>query len=397
MAAQGNGVRRSFWIGLMGMVLWAWLGMPAVQAAMLNVPSQYWTLQAALDAARDGDTIVIAPSPTPYQFSAVKLRSYLTGDFRLVIRGEGDPALTTIESTLEFIRPPSSVGTVMITVYGLTIRSPQTLPPLFGLLYAGLSGPSDQVRLINCIVEGHNTGVQVNAVDMLQVTHSVIRNNGRGVQLGNGGNGNSVSLLRSTVIDNREAGIYISPPGRQAVAVTDSVVALNGVGYPHQRAGIYVFEGPSGGGSQSFPITVTTRNALFYRNQTRHISAAVVFQNRGKTVFLDPADGQPTVICTELHRQGLIPTTWFLADSAYAQLYIDPETRAAYVLWAQPLARLMQRSRLVTAVVRPFAVAWAQHMAYMMGASAQDSELGRWLTVWGTPLHRAFGKRFATS
>ncbi len=54
-------------------------------------------------------------------------------------------------------------------------------------------------------------------------------------------------------------------------------------------------------------------------------------------------------------------------DVAYAHLSIDQSTQAGYHAWAKPLVRLLERSRLVTAFVRPFGAAWVQHMALPHG------------------------------
>ncbi len=70
----------------------------------------------------------------------------------------------------------------------------------------------------------------------------------------------------------------------------------------------------------------------------------------------------------------------------------DRSTQAGYHAWAKPLVRLMERSRLVTSLVRPFGTAWAQHMAYVMGMSDEDNVLGRFLDVVGVPLNRMLGK-----
>ena len=104
-----------------------------------------------------------------------------------------------------------------------------------------------------------------------------------------------------------------------------------------------------------------------------------------------PVTGGGTAICTELHRQGYLSDQWFAADSLYANTSLDAPTRRAYLLWARPLVIQMQRSYLVSALVRPFGLAWAQHMAYLMGASAYDNLLGRCIHELGVPLHRLLG------
>ena len=99
-----------------------------------------------------------------------------------------------------------------------------------------------------------------------------------------------------------------------------------------------------------------------------------------------------SAICTELHRQGYLSDAWFAADVAYANRYIDDTTRASYLAWAKPLVRQMQRSSSLTQLVRPFGMAWAQHMAYRMGATRQDNLFGRLINDLGVPLHRFLGR-----
>ncbi len=102
--------------------------------------------------------------------------------------------------------------------------------------------------------------------------------------------------------------------------------------------------------------------------------------------------GGGTIICTELHRQGYLSDARFAADTAYGKTYLDSDTWIGYHTWAQYVAAGMRRSAFVTALVRPFGLAWAQHMAFVMGESTEDNLLGRVINDVGIPLNRAFGK-----
>ena len=101
--------------------------------------------------------------------------------------------------------------------------------------------------------------------------------------------------------------------------------------------------------------------------------------------------GGSSVLCTELFRQGALPKAWFLADAAYGLTYVAPSTMAVYHAWGIPLAQLLHHSRVASAVAKPFILAWAQHMAYVMGATDTDSPAGHLLTAVGLPIHRALG------
>lgn len=97
------------------------------------------------------------------------------------------------------------------------------------------------------------------------------------------------------------------------------------------------------------------------------------------------------VICTELNRQWYIPDDIFAADRQFAYAYLDQATLDVYHAWAIPLVNLMRRSSIVTAIVRPYGVWWATHMAYLMRISPHDSWLGYMITDTFLPIHRAIG------
>jgi len=101
--------------------------------------------------------------------------------------------------------------------------------------------------------------------------------------------------------------------------------------------------------------------------------------------------GGGSVICTEMHRQGLISDAWYAADSAFG-LQQERSTMLLYQRWANHVVAAMQRSRLVTSLVAPLARAWAHHMAYEMGMSQTDDPLGWLLNAVGLPIHQMLGR-----
>jgi len=103
------------------------------------------------------------------------------------------------------------------------------------------------------------------------------------------------------------------------------------------------------------------------------------------------SDAIGTVLCTELYRQGKLELNIYKADAAYGRT-LDPEVLAGYHAWAVPLAKLMARSRVVTAILKPFIKAWAQEMAYRMKVVDKGSLLGRCLKAVGQPVCRLIGK-----
>jgi len=101
-----------------------------------------------------------------------------------------------------------------------------------------------------------------------------------------------------------------------------------------------------------------------------------------------PKEGK--VVCTELHRQGLLDSKIYQADSEYAKL-IPVSVVTGYHFWGIPLSKLMRKSKLVTTLVRPFATAWAYSMAYKMGATNKRNIFGEILEFIGIPICHLLG------
>lgn len=101
-----------------------------------------------------------------------------------------------------------------------------------------------------------------------------------------------------------------------------------------------------------------------------------------------------TVICTELHRQGLMDEAIFKADEAFGERLRDSDgaVLVGYNFWAEPVVSLMQKSSAFTQMVNVVARPWSYEMAYRMGTRDKGSFVGRLLLSVGVPLCRGIGR-----
>lgn len=91
-----------------------------------------------------------------------------------------------------------------------------------------------------------------------------------------------------------------------------------------------------------------------------------------------------TVICTELHRQGILSDEVYRQDIIYGQQQ-DDDLLNGYRLLANPVVRLMQRSSVVTKIVSLVAIPWSEQMC------GRDNFIGR-MVFKIYPLVRFIGK-----
>ncbi len=104
------------------------------------------------------------------------------------------------------------------------------------------------------------------------------------------------------------------------------------------------------------------------RNQKVTGEALAAGADRGLAQGLDTSTGTGvfgTVICTELHRQGLMSDEIYRADQIAGQRIMQENIYAfmGYYVWARHVARWMKSSPLLTKIIKPFGLAWARNIA----------------------------------
>lgn len=118
------------------------------------------------------------------------------------------------------------------------------------------------------------------------------------------------------------------------------------------------------------------------------------------------------IICTKLHELGLMPNDIFVADQMFGEQLrkVDPEVYEGYVRWASVIVSGMdgtapdfmlwvnkdKRKEVEKATTikwaHKVAKPWSEHMAYLMGVTPNDNNVGRIIMTLGRPLSRLAGK-----
>lgn len=99
-------------------------------------------------------------------------------------------------------------------------------------------------------------------------------------------------------------------------------------------------------------------------------------------------EGSGTVICTELLEQGQIPLHLYLHDVSFGKRLgrENGHVFKGYHALAKPIVWLMRRSKLVTDIVKTFALPWAEEMGYLEGGSTTGNIFGSMVMRVGIPL-----------
>lgn len=109
---------------------------------------------------------------------------------------------------------------------------------------------------------------------------------------------------------------------------------------------------------------------------------------------LDPigiTDSGETVICTELHRQGLLDDEAYAADSSFGRT-LPQEVMAGYQSWGIPIARAMRASRIVTRMVRCLTHHTIKEMAHRSNPTRNGSAIGSTVLTVGIPICGFIGR-----
>lgn len=100
------------------------------------------------------------------------------------------------------------------------------------------------------------------------------------------------------------------------------------------------------------------------------------------------------VICTELHKQGIMSDELYDLDDTFFLWFADryPDAVVGYQMWAKPYTKLMRKSKLLTAFTALWAMPWAKEMAHTVDSKRRGSILGKVIMAVGVPICDMLGK-----
>jgi hypothetical protein len=101
-----------------------------------------------------------------------------------------------------------------------------------------------------------------------------------------------------------------------------------------------------------------------------------------------PDAGKGFHICTAANRYGYMSDDLYNADNWAWSLFGSAEEVAGYSLWAKPLTK----NKTIIKILSPIAVAWAEHMNFLVGKSEKDNMLGWAIYAVGRPICGLIGK-----
>jgi len=106
----------------------------------------------------------------------------------------------------------------------------------------------------------------------------------------------------------------------------------------------------------------------------------------------DANDGAGSkVVCTELHRQGLMSKTDYMLCYLYAERKLSRAFMTGYHFWAVPYVRLMRRYDWAVRLILPFVNWRTREVGFRMGRGKKGTMMGRVICAIHDPLCALLG------
>lgn len=101
------------------------------------------------------------------------------------------------------------------------------------------------------------------------------------------------------------------------------------------------------------------------------------------------------VLCTELHRQGLVKGKYLRADLKFLEKYVTKEIHSQYLAWGTPLANRMKKSKVITMLVYIPVFFWNMYMYRMVNNERLGilGSVGKWVNRMGVKYGRFYASK----
>ncbi len=239
-----RGIRCLSLIGLMALCC------GSASAAVINVPADQLTIQAAIDVAANGDEIIIAAGTYTEQLD-------LLGK-SLLIRGTGTPDLTIIDAGgMQGVIINSSAA---VELRNLTLQNASATSTSGASIISTNSG----LTLTNCVLTGNNV------------------TDGTGAALGV--LGGTLTLTNTTVINNFSSSAFSPAPFGGAADIRDAVVTIT-----NSRFEANIANGVGGGALGLFGSTVASITGTTFQSNSVTAASGSVNADGGAIAVRDGA------------------------------------------------------------------------------------------------------------
>ncbi len=183
---------------------------PAATAATISVPGNYPTIQAAIDAAADGDTIRVGSGTYTENLEILKsltLTGVDTGSGRPIVDGNGSSAIAIIANG--------------VTIQGFTVTGANG--PLMYTAPAGIYVYGSNATITDNIVSGNYNGIYLEGSSNDNLTGNKADGNHIGIYLFQSSN---VSVTGNSASSNTFRGVYIREGSKNRL--TGNTISDNG-------------------------------------------------------------------------------------------------------------------------------------------------------------------------